>query len=192
MPIKFNLEELRKKYGCLNYFETGLWDPTQDVSSKHALKSNFEKVYCIEIRKDFVTLGKKILQKYIDSGRYFLFLDDSINMKKYLTDKNIFDNSKKSMFFLDAHVDNKDIHDYHTKCPLFYELEAIKSLSRKDNIILIDDLRILKKPFPWGEKTYGDINFLQEIKKKILEINENYKFSTLDGHVKDDVLLCFV
>ena len=27
MPISFDLEKLRKTHNCINYFETGLWDP---------------------------------------------------------------------------------------------------------------------------------------------------------------------
>ena len=70
--------------------------------------------------------------------------------------------------------------------------EALKTLQRKDNIILIDDLRIIKIPFPWGETSYGNINFFESIKSKILEINKDYKFATLDGTIKDDVLLCYI
>jgi hypothetical protein len=46
---------------------------------------------------------------------------------------------------------------------LFDEIEAIKSIERKDNIILIDDVRIIKTAFPWGEESYGDIDFLQQM-----------------------------
>lgn len=189
MPIKFNIEKLRKKYKCINYFETGLWDPRSDISSKKALKCGFEKVYCIEIRKDWVELGQKIFNEDIEKGRYNLYLDDSTNMRKYLTGDDF---NNKTMFFLDAHVDNKDIHNYKKKCPLFEELSAIASLERKDHIILVDDLRIIKSAFPWGEKSYGDIDFLEQIKKKIRSINENYKFSTLNGHIEDDVLIAYL
>ena len=65
-------------------------------------------------------------------------------------------------------------------------------LSIKNNIILVDDLRIIKQSFPWGEDSYGNINFYDEIKKIILEINPEYKFITLDGHIKDDVLMCYI
>ncbi len=187
MPINFDLENLRKNFNCINYFETGLWDPRSDVSSKYALRCGFEKVYCIELRKDWVDLGKEVFNTDILTGRYNLIFDDSTNMKKYITDlKN------KTMFFLDAHVDNQNIHNYKKRCPLFDELEAIKSIERNDNIILIDDLRIITQPFPWGEFSYGNINFLDEIMKKILEINENYKFTTLNGHVENDVLLAYL
>ena len=187
MPINFDLENLRKKFNCVNYFETGLWDPRSDVSSMYALRCGFDKVYCIELRKDWVDLGKEVFKTDISAGRYNLILDDSTNMKKYITDlKN------KTMFFLDAHVDNSNIHNYKKRCPLFDELEAIKSVERNDNIILIDDLRIITTPFPWGEFSYGNINFLDQIMKKILEINENYKFSTLNGHIENDVLLAYI
>lgn len=189
MPIKFDLENLRKKYECVNYFETGLFDPRENVSSKIALNCNFKKLYCIEIRKDWVDLGKEIFKEEINNDKYHLYLDDSTNMKKYLVGDD-FDN--KTMFFLDAHVDNKNIHNYKMKCPLFEELEAIKTLKRKDNVILIDDLRAFKKPFPWGETRYGNKILLNKIKELILTINKDYKFSTLNGFINDDVLLAYV
>lgn len=189
MPIKFDLEQLRSDHNCTNYFETGLWDPRDPVSSKQALAAGFSKVYCIEIREDWVNLGKDIFSGDIAKGRYHLILDDSINMKQYLQD-DVFNN--KTMFFLDAHVDHPDIHNFRTRCPLFYELDAIKSLPRKDNVILVDDLRILTQPFPWMETNYGNINFLDEIKQAILTINKDYKFTTLNGHIENDVLLAYV
>jgi hypothetical protein len=189
MPIAFDLRALREKHNCVNYFETGLWDPRDNVSSKAALSSGFDKVHCIEIRKEWVDLGNDIFKEHIMNGTYHLYLDDSTNMKKYLT-TDTFNN--KTLFFLDAHVDNNNIHNYKKMCPLFEELEAIKSLKRKDNLILIDDLRIIKEAFPWGEQSYGNIDFLEQIKTLILSINKDYKFATLDGHVKDDVLLAFV
>ena len=33
---------------------------------------------------------------------------------------------------------------------------------------------------------------LQKIKEKILSINENYKFSTLNGHIENDVLIAYL
>jgi len=189
MPISFDLEELRLKHNCVNYFETGLFNPHYDVSSKLALTCGFDKVYCIEIRKDYVELGNSVFKEYIMTDKYKLYLDDSSNMKKYLTADDF---KHKTMFFLDAHVDNENIQNYKMRCPLFDELEAIKSIERKDNVILIDDLRIIKSSFPWGEKSYGDIDFLQKIKNFILTINKDYKFDTLNGHIKDDVLLAYV
>jgi hypothetical protein len=190
MPISFDLEELRKKHNCYNYFETGLWDPTTDVSSKKALQCNFDKVFCIEIRNDWVELGKKVFNNDITTGKYNLYLDDSTNMNKYISNNDIFKN--KTIFFLDAHVDNSNIKNYKYRCPLFDELTAISKLERKDNIILIDDLRILRKSFPWGETSFGNIDFIQKIKNFIISINTDYKFSLLDGCVNNDVLYAYI
>ena len=189
MPIAFDLKELKEHHACVNYFETGLWDPRSNVSSKQALACGFEKVHCIEIRNDWVEMGKEVFKEDIQNGVYHLYLDDSTNMKKYLTTDTF---KKKTMFFLDAHVDNANIHNYKKRCPLFEELEAIKGMERKDNVILIDDLRIIKEAFPWGEVSYGRIDFLQQIINMILTINKDYKFATLNGHINDDVLMAFI
>ena len=95
------------------------------------------------------------------------------------------------MFFLDAHIQDFDPQYYNKRCPLFEELEAIKTMGRNDNIILIDDLRIISSFF-WHEKSYGNINFLQKIKELLLTINKDYKFSTLNGECENDVLMAYV
>ena len=79
MPIAFDLKALKDKHNCVNYFETGLWDPRSDVSSKKALSCGFDKVYCIEIRPDWVDLGNEIFKDYITKGIYNLYLDDTTN-----------------------------------------------------------------------------------------------------------------
>jgi hypothetical protein len=184
MPITFDLENLRKEHACVNYFETGLWDPRCEVSSRIALRCGFNKLYSIEIKQEWVDLGKEVFKEYIESGKYHLYLDDSTNMKQYvLTD----DFKDKTMFYLDAHVDHHSIQNYKKKCPLFEELEAIKSMERNDHVIMVDDVRIITTAFPWGETSYGNIDFLQQIKDNIVTINKDYKFSIID-----DVLLAYV
>lgn len=55
MPIYFELEDLRKQYDCKNYFETGMWDPeSPHVSIHNAIKSNFDTIHSIEIKKEWV------------------------------------------------------------------------------------------------------------------------------------------
>jgi hypothetical protein len=152
MTIHFDLEKIRNEHNCSNYFETGLWDPRTNVSSKLALSSGFKRVYCIELRDEWIELGKQIFKSEIKNGRYHLIHDDSANMEIYLNQySEVF--LEKTVFFLDAHVDNPHIYNYKKKCPLLEELEAIKNLKRKDNVILIDDLRIIKNSQitgPWG------------------------------------------
>ena len=102
------------------------------------------------------------------------------------------DFNNRTIFFLDAHVDNSNIHNYSKKCPVFDELTAISKLARNDNILCIDDMRIMKTNFPWGETSYSDINFEEKIKELILTINKDYKFKYLDGYEKDDILIAYV
>jgi hypothetical protein len=189
MPISFDLEQLRVKFNISNYFETGLFDVSNETSIIKALKCNFKKLYSVEIYYPFVDKANNILKNDIDNGRLTIINDDSTHLNKYLTDELF---SEKTLFFLDAHIDNLRVKEYTDKCPLFNELDAIGNLSVKNNIICIDDLRILNEKFPWGEEKYGEINWIDEIKKKILCINSHYEFDTLDGIIPNDILLAYV
>lgn len=184
MPINFDLESIRVKYDCKNYFETGLYDPRSNISSKTALKYNFE------IREDRVNLGKGVFKEEIECGRYNLYLYDSTNMNRYLTNTDAFND--RTIFFLDAQADNMAIKIFKRRCPLSEELYAIKGLERKDQIIMVDDLRIIKNAYPWGETEFGNIDFLQQTKVIIVSINPDYKISKLDSHIKDDVSIAYI
>ena len=180
MPIRFNLKQLKDDHQCDVYFETGF---CRGESAKNALKCDFSKVYSVEIVQQFVLAGRR----NIKDNRLTIIHDDSSNLDKYLSDIN-----QKVLFFLDAHVDNKLSKTHKFKCPLVSEIEAISKMTRKDHVILIDDVRILKRKTPWGETTFKTDNILEELKEHILKINKNYKFKFLDGHVKDDVLCAFI
>lgn len=191
MPFIFDLGQIRKQYNCKHYFETGLWDPTSDVSSKKALSAGFDTVHCIEIKDEWIESGKKIFENEISQGKYFLYQDDSCNMSKYLNNSFF---TERTMFFLDAHLDHADLlkYDLKKKCPLLEELSAISKLERKDHIILIDDLRLITNNWAWNERSYGNIDFLQTIQDLITSINKDYKFTRLDGHVEKDVLCAYI
>ena len=190
MPVAFDLEQLRKLHGCEMYLETGLWDPRENVSSRQALKCNFERVYCIEIRDDWVELGNQVFEDEIHKNRYRLIKDDSVNLLKHIGNNPDFE--KKTLFFLDAHVDNANIRNFRYRCPLFFEIDAIQQLARKDNVICIDDVRILRENNPWGETSFGNVSYIEDIKAKIKSINPMYKFSYLNGYIENDVLVAYV
>lgn len=193
MPIMFNLEMLRERCNCKVYLETGLYDPSLDISCKKALSCNFDKVYTVEVRKDFIDKAKEIFNVDIKSDRLHIIQDDSINLFKYIiNDDNFVKN--RAIFFLDAHYDNIDIERTSCKknCPIMEELEGIKLLDRKDHIICIDDVRYFNNKYPWGETSHGDIHYIDAIKNKILSINENYKFTYLNGYIENDVLLAYI
>ena len=114
MPVSFDLEQIRTQYNCKHYFETGLWDPTSDVSSKKALRAGFDTVHCIEIKDEWIESGKTVFENEISQGKYFLYQDDSCNMSKYLNNSFF---TERTMFFLDAHLDHADLLKYDLKAP---------------------------------------------------------------------------
>jgi len=189
MPINFDLKSLKDEHNCEIYLETGLYDPTVDISCKKALQSNFDKVYSIEIRKEFVEVGNQVFSEYIKENRLVLINDDSANLYNHLHNDDF---NKKTLFFLDAHVDNPIIHSFKYRCPLFEELKAISDLKRKDHVICVDDIRYLKEPFPWSESSFGAIIFIDYIIQLILSINKDYKFKYLNGQIENDVLVAYV
>lgn len=190
MPIGFDLEKLREENQCEIYFETGLWDCDDDISLKLALKCNFKKLYSVEIREDLCKKGKELFSGEINSERLVIINDDSNFIEKYVVGNQTFDS--KTIFFLDAHVDNANITNYTNKCPLFNEISAIRKLKRNDHVICIDDVRILRGRRPWGENSYGDIDWIECIKTELLYINKSYKFKYLDGVTDNDVLVAYV
>ena len=187
MTLGFDLSAIQKENNCETYFETGLgYCDIEDVSLKQALKCDFKKCLSLEIDERFTKTGEEVFKDEIKTGRCKLITDDSTNLKNYLSDIQ-----GKTLFFLDAHIQTNmgDKTNYKRICPLIEELEAISTLERKDHIICIDDLRIITG-CKWGD--HEDVeDLLSMIKKKVLEINPEYKFGRLDGHISEDVLYCY-
>jgi hypothetical protein len=192
MPIVFEFEPLRQSLDCKTYLETGLYDVRFDyVSIRNAIRSNFDKIFSIEIRDEWVEIGKQVLSEEIEKNRVEIIKMDSANLKDFLSERTEF--MEKTMFLLDAHVDDGNITDFQFRCPILNEIEAIGSLTRKDHVILVDDIRAFTDTTrPWGESSKGDIFWLQEIKNKILDINPQYVFEMLPGFNGDRLMLCFV
>jgi len=187
MTLGFDLSSIKKKNNCETYFETGLGHcDIEDVSLKQALRCDFKKCFSLEIDEKFTKKGQEIFKEEIKSNRCKLITDDSTNLQNYLPEIQ-----GKALFFLDAHIQGGmgDECDFKRRCPLIEELEAIKLSDIKDHIICIDDLRIITG-CKWGD--HSDIDLLKKIKEKILEINPDYKFDRLDGHVAEDVLYCHI
>lgn len=180
MPINFNLKEIREQYKIKIFFETGFF---YGASVNHAMEAGFEKMYSIEIASYFYGLGYINFKHQLNSKFLNLIKDDSQNIYDHI--KNI---NEPILFWLDAHADQpSDIEKGEHLCPLLKELDGIKNHEIKNHVILIDDVRILRKDC-WGEKNLD----IDKIKEKILSINPDYKFKYLNGYVKDDVLMAYI
>lgn len=189
MPFKADLIKIKETYNCDIYLETGLYILREESSITKALNSNFDKVYSIEIQKKHFDYASVELSKKYHIDKYKLILDDSVNLKKYIVNNPDFED-KRAIFFLDAHVDSgmKELAQF--KCPVIAELEAIQSLKRKDHIICIDDMRIIKEKNPWGEKKFD--NFYDEMIKRLKNINIDYKIDFIEGIKENDVLIAYL
>jgi hypothetical protein len=95
-------------------------------------------------------------------------------------------------FWLDSHYSGSG--KYHTKpladtCPILRELECIKNHNVVNHTILIDDIRIFRKPIAlWNNISEAHII------NKLKEINHNYNLYYVDGVstkevFKNDVLV---
>jgi hypothetical protein len=182
MPIEFDINEVKKD--CNIYFETGLWNVKKEETSLcKAIKMNFDKCCSVEINSDLIDIAELKFDKEIKENKLKLFEGNSKLLKSYLSELDL-QEKDRILFFLDS-------HGHGHGCPLVEELEAIKNLKNNNHTILIDDIRIIRSCV-WSDERYTGDNFEDLLKKKLLDINENYKFTYLDGHVPNDVLCCQV
>ena len=196
MPITFDLNLLASLHGTKVYLETGMYNPEDlTVSLNQAMVCEaLQKVYSIELRTDWVNNALKKYKKEIEEHRLRVIEDDSNNLLAHIKGNGDFTRDK-TLFYLDAHVDGaweQSGRPFVNRCPVFNELRAIQQLPRKDHVICVDDVRILKNPSPWFEESFGKVNFIEEIKSQILTINPEYQFVYLDGVIPGDVLCAFV
>ena len=165
-----------QKYPNPIFLETG----TSDGSGVElALMYPYERIISIEINSTLQDQNRSRLNSFIQSGKLELITGDSLLCLQDSINKL----DKPTTFWLDAHVDHgpKGVKP----CPLYEELEAIKSSSIKNHTILIDDLRILG--YHWGTGIT-----LEVLKEKILEINPKYEFTREDGIIPNDILAATV
>ena len=191
MPIYFDLESVRSQNNCVNYFETGTFDARHNIACKQAIDCGFTKVYTLDIVPEF---GKFILPTYytqrVATGSVVCITDDAVNIGAHLGGADF---AERTLFYLDSYNSETDTPYPTAKhCPVLEELNGIAGAARKDHVICINDVKTLRQPYPYGETSYGDINFEERAKEIILTINPAYQFSYLQGEVADDVLMATV
>jgi hypothetical protein len=170
-------ENVLSKYKNPIFFETGTY---LGDSVELAINIGFKKIISIEIDESLQNKNIKKFESYVNSGQVELIVGDTIIVMEEII-KNI---NQPTTFWLDAHVDTGITGI--KMCPLYEELEYIKSSPIKNHTIMIDDLRI------FGGGNWGSNIKLDDIKNKILMINSNYKFSLEDGCIPADILVAYL
>lgn len=166
-----------KKYPGDIFFETG---SNNGLGIDVAIKAGFTKIYSLEIDEKYYNLCK---EKYKDNKNVFLFLGSSINLLYDIASKL----SGKIVFWLDGHIDScvcNTVHDY----PLEYEILQIGKLPYKSHNILIDDIRYCETTIIEQNKNLK-LPSLNQIKARILKINNSYKFKFEDTFEAKEAIL---
>lgn len=176
MTADFNFN----KYISKNFIESGTYHGSGCIN---AIKSGFQNIYSIELLPENHDISTKNINKFICDNNIDinieLLIGNSITVLPKLLDKI----NNKCTFWLDGHDYGLDVKG----CPLYEEIDTISKHRIKDHIILIDDLRIIRKD-AWGTK---NIN-LKTIIDKIMTINPNYRISYENGYIENDVLVAMV
>ncbi|MCP4403196.1 MAG: class I SAM-dependent methyltransferase [bacterium] len=178
MTMHFNLS----KYWNPVFIETGT---RSGDSVKQALKSQFEKIYSIELNERFYEKCRSRFENEIQAGKVELLLGDSA---KRLPDilKQV---DVRATFWLDAHWSGPKTATAKgdIDVPLVKELDWIARHSINDHTILIDDVRL----FDGDDRDGVDWSNVQKeaVISILMNINPDYEIFYEQGHVSNDVLV---
>jgi hypothetical protein len=146
---------------------------------QQALEAGFSEIISIELSDKYYQHSKK---RFESNPNVKVILGDSFKVLPEL----IFKINKKITFWLDGHYSCDDTALGEHWSPLIQELDVIKSHNIKEHTIMIDDMRCWEIP----NQVHGF--FKDDIYKKLLEINPDYKFELLHGHSEDDILVAYL
>ena len=144
---------------------------------REALRCGFKRIISYEVSP---SIYNSTFGWFSTTPNVELYLKSSLNMGDEINSIG-----ERITFWLDGHYSGGPTSYDKKKCPLLEELEIIKKHTRKDHIILIDDVRLM------GTDEFSGIT-LEQIKKAILEINPLYKFFFENGEQDNDILVALV
>ena len=166
MPIK---KDTLAKYINPVLIETGTYLGT---TIEAAIKLGFNKIFSIEIDE---ILYQKACEKFAHQSSVELLYGDTL---KWLP--NILANLENSAtFWLNVHRSDV-LPGGKVAYPIIEELEIIAKHYIKNHTILIDERRLLEKPWPITET---------DVHKAIFQINPKYKISYESGVIEDDIIV---
>jgi hypothetical protein len=173
----FGSEEIFKQFPNAYFIESGSFVGN---GIQQAINTGcFQTIHSIELS---VLHYNNVREVFKDNSQVVLWQGDSGELlETILTSVDA-----PATFWLDAHYSGADTGMGSTQSPIIRELECIQKHSIKTHVILIDDVR----QFGCYEFDYVT---LDDIVKKILEINPHYTIQFLDCPFKaGDVLAAYV
>lgn len=163
------------KYPNKYFIETG---SLYGNGIQKAFDAGYQKIYSIELAPHYFEHCCKRFANY--PNVQVVCGDSSIVLSQLL--KSI---DAPATFWLDGHFSNDDTARGKSNTPLLMELEHIQKHPIKTHTILINDIRY------FGTSTLDFIT-LEDVIKKIREINPNYKISFENGYCTNDVLVAHI
>jgi hypothetical protein len=169
MPIS---QEVLSKYPNTIFLETGTYT---GYTTAMALRCGFERVLTVELsdhwRDQYQTL-------FGNDDRVQLFA----GLSKDRLPQMLAQVGTPATFWLDAHYFGGPSALGDKFCPLMEELDLIAGHWIKTHTILIDDVRCFGKEF-------GPEVTVEQVIKKLLTINPQYRFHFEDGRTQNDILV---
>jgi|TARA_R110002020_G_scaffold396168_2_gene606158 hypothetical protein len=158
---------------CNVFLETGT---AEGFSVYRALVLGFEKILSIDCEKKFVDSAMQEYADEVNAGQVFLYEGFSGERLSEMCE-NI-EESDRCFFWLDAHtMDGAHTVSTENEVPIFKELEIIRELGRKNDIIMIDDVALF----------YRDK--LEPLVEMLHSINPEYKLMFDDMHNRGPYVL---
>ena len=140
-----------------------------------------KEIHSIELSK---TLYKQCVETFKNNKNVHLYHGAS----EYELPKVLKKIKERCVFWLDSHYSRGITALGEKECPLLEELDAIANHHIKNHIILIDDTRHFGYV---GKSGWQDIT-TEKVKEKIININPDYIFTTIDGEIPNDILVAEV
>ena len=166
--------------GVSTFVETGTFHGG-GVST--AVRNGFEKVISIEVVKEFYEECTEKFSDKIDEGVVELVYGDSA-VKFPIVCENI---ESPCVFWLDAHYQGEEAEFDANNCPLNPEISAIINRANENDVVLIDDLRLLQDPKAWR----GHDVVIDTVIGSLMRAFPNSVGVFLDGYTPRDIFAVF-
>jgi len=158
------------------FIETGTYDGRTVAM---ALNCGYTDIRSIELDLKYFEIAES---RFKDNTNVKLYWGDSLRMLPAMT----YDIYAPAVFWLDAHIQENVQGDI--AAPILEELDIIATLNRRDNIILIDDKRLMGTPNSWWENITYD-----KVIERIMRINPKYIIELIDSNAaKKDIIAAFI
>jgi len=146
-----------------SFVETGTYKGDTVEWARH----RFSRVYSVELGQE---LHAKNLIRFAGAGNVELYNMDSVEGLRAVLPRI----TDKCFFWLDAHYSLRDTALGEISVPLIEELEAIKTHSIRNHVIIIDDVRLFGWDDPRGLERWGGIT-IPKLTALLKSINPGYR-----------------